>query len=177
MSRDLSAEMVFGPLLTWWLSLEQALSRTPSRDDLKAEDLPTLALPHLVLCEFTYQRKDVIFHLIGDHIRIRSSKNWKGRLGSELADINHFNSYLLPLYQSVAVIRRPTKTVTRVQRNVTERFLVSRLILPLCGRDGRDEIDFILTAICFHRSDQGPINDEDLWQKINSVEERERHLY
>jgi hypothetical protein len=176
----IAEDKIFTPLLMWWRSIEKAEKRTPSRNDLKPEDLPASVFPYLLFCEFVDGYDDIVFRIVGDHIRKRASQDWRGRRGSEMADIDHFRDYLRPLYQAVAHQRRPVRTLIRLDRGDNPHYVVSRLLLPLVASDAVGELKFILSAICFNPTDSvssminAQTQREDGWRRVVQTHEFER---
>lgn len=172
-SLGLGASDVLSAMFTWWTALCTPTAPVPGRYGLLPETLPPSAFPHLMLCEFTTDRSDLTFRIVGEHLRTYARTPWVGRRASACADPDFFGGYLLPLYQEVAATGRPIHAVNHVQKSRMQPTVVmNRLVLPLRGRS--DRVDWILTTLVVDRDKSLRAAPHDVWSEARTYKEIHR---
>lgn len=161
----------FRSMLALWRSLADDGAAVPLRRDLLPERLPAASLPHLLLTEFVDDRSDVVFRVIGGHVRSMCRSDWRGHRAAAVSDPAYHRDYLLPLYRAVEQGRRPIWTVNFADRKPGEpTVFVKRLLLPFGGGEG--DVRYVLGVILFDRVAECPRTDR--WSRPAPFDEVER---
>ncbi len=166
---------IFAPAIDWWNATVAATRRLPTRAQLRAEELGSRTLPHVLLVEVSEGGDRLRFRIMGSAHVAFNQVDLSGRDFDTIYPEGATRDYVRRLYRDMCAARRPLWSVNEVRHFRTGLPIVlRRLMLPMSAAG--TEVDLCLAVQTIHRAPDRDIDAVNPWHVARSIIEHERRL-